>query len=278
MGRSRAAAAIAIALCASLFVAACSGDDDDTTTKAEPRGPLSTITPGVLTVGTELPAPTFWDSADYRTVRHGYEADIVHELARRLGKLKVKIVEYPFVGINAGAPCDCDITFSQIGITKERRRNWDFTVPYLDADYGVMVKTSSNVTDVATARTLRFGVQAETTALDFLQQQLRPSQVPVQFDRTTEMFDAFNTGAVDAIIFDLPILLSAMTQGQVADAKIVGQFSNGDHYGAALPKGSPNTPIIDRTMEAMRRDGTMDSLQKRYFGITTRNAAPFWTL
>src|SRR3954468_21916451 len=118
MGRSRAAAAIAIALCASLFVAACSGDDDDTTTKAEPRGPLSTITPGVLTVGTELPAPTFWDSADYRTVRHGYEADIVHELARRLGKLKVKIVEYPFVGINAGAPCDCDITFSQIGITK----------------------------------------------------------------------------------------------------------------------------------------------------------------
>jgi polar amino acid transport system substrate-binding protein len=278
MGRSRAAAVIAIALCASLFVAACSGDDDDTTTKVEARGPLTTMTPGVLTVGTELPAPTFWDSADYDSVRHGYEADIVHELARRLGKLKVKVVEYPFVGINAGAPCDCDITFSQIGITKERRGNWDFTVPYLDADYGVMVKTSSNVTDVATARTLRFGVQAETTALDFLQQQLRPNQVPVQFDRTTEMFDAFNTGAVDAIIFDLPILLSAMTQGQVADAKIVGQFSNGDSYGAALPKDSPNTSIIDRTMEAMKRDGTMDSLQKRYFGITTRNAAPFWTL
>jgi polar amino acid transport system substrate-binding protein len=276
MGRSRAAAAIVLALCASLAFAACSGDDDDTT-NVEARGPLATITPGVLTVGTELPAPTFWDSADYETVRHGFEADIVHELAARLGKLKVKVVEYPFVGINAGAPCDCDITFSQIGITKQREKNWDFTVPYLDADYGVMVKTSSTVTTVADARRLKFGVQAETTALDFLTERLHPAQPPVQFDRTTEMFDAFNTGEVDAILFDLPILLSAMTQGQVADAKIVGQFSNGDRYGAVLPKGSKNTAIVDKTMRTMEADGTMEKLQKRYFGVTTKNAAPFWT-
>jgi polar amino acid transport system substrate-binding protein len=189
----------------------------------------------------------------------------------------VKVVEYPFVGINAGAPCDCDIPFSQIGITKQRKKNWDFTVPYLDADYGVMVKTSSNITDVANARHLRFGVQAETTALDFIEQQLHPDQPPVQFDRTTEMFDAFNTDEVDAILFDLPILLSAMTQGQVADAKIVGQFSNGDRYGAVLPKGSKNTAIVDKTMRNMEADGTMEALQKRYFGVTTKNAAPFWT-
>jgi polar amino acid transport system substrate-binding protein len=268
-------AAGVLVLAVALGAAACGGNDDDSP-QAEPKGPLTTITPGVLTVGTELPAPTFWAGTDYRTVKTGFEAELAHKLARRVGGLKVKVVRCPFVAINAGAPCDCDIDFSQIGITEERRRHWDFTVPYFDADHGVMVKTDTSVPDAAAVKQLQFGVQAETTAADFLRNELEPTLPPKLYDTTVGMFDAFNTEEVDAILFDLPILLSAMKEGQVADAKIVGQFKTGEKYGGILPKGSPNTEPVNEAMRGMIDDGTIEQLQQQYFGVATRNAAPFW--
>jgi polar amino acid transport system substrate-binding protein len=263
-----------VACCVALAAAGCGGDDDGPA--AEPKGPLTTITPGVLTVGTELPAPTFWDGTDYRTVKKGFEAELAQELARRLGGLKVKVVRCPFVAINAGAPCDCDIDFSQIGITEARRRHWDFTIPYFDADHGVMVKTDTSVPNSDAVKNLQFGVQAETTAADFLENELKPTLEPKLYDTTVGMFDAFNTEEVQAILFDLPILLSAMTEGQVADAKIVGQFKTGERYGGILPKGSKNTDAVNRAMREMVDDGTVERLQQDYFGVATRNAAPFW--
>jgi polar amino acid transport system substrate-binding protein len=268
--------ATCVVLCVALGLAACSGDDDDTVASTKPKGPLVTITPGVLTVGTELPAPTFWEGADYRSVHSGLEYDLARAIAKRLGGLRVEVVKFPFVGISAGADCTCDLDFSQIGITPERRTHWDFTVPYFDADYAVMVKTSSTVADLEAARRLQFGVQAETTTLDFLREKVRPVAEPKLYDTTKAMFDAFNTDEVQAILFDLPILLSAMKEGQVADAKIVGQFATGDRYGGILPKGSPNTDAINTTMRTMIADGTIERLQEQYFGVTTKNAAPFW--
>jgi polar amino acid transport system substrate-binding protein len=266
-----------VALCVALAVTASAcGGDDDTSTSTTAKGPLQTITPGVLTVGTELPAPTFWDGADYRSVEAGLEYDLARALAKRLGRLRVEVVKFPFIGISAGADCTCDIDFSQIGITPQRRQHWDFTVPYFDADYAVMVKTSSSVADLDAARQLRFGVQAETTAYDFLRQKVKPTVDPTLYDTTKGMFDAFNTDEVQAILFDLPILLSAITEGQVADAKIVGQFATGDRYGGILPKGSKNTDVINTTMRTMIADGTIEQLQEKYFGVTTKNAAPFW--
>jgi polar amino acid transport system substrate-binding protein len=267
----------ALAVVLALGMAGCGGGND-ATDEPQAKGPLATITPGVLTVGTELPAPTFWDGADYRDVKGGFEADLAKELARRLGGLKMKVVPCPFVAINAGAPCDCDIDFSQIGITDERRRHWDFTVPYFDADHGLMVKTSTNVPDLAAAKALVFGEQAETTPFDFVHDQLRPTTDPKVYDTTVEMFDAFNVGEVNAILFDLPILLSAMREGQVADAKIVAQFKTGERYGGILPKDSQNTEPVNRALRSMVEDGTIERLQRQYFGTTTRNAAPFWTV
>jgi polar amino acid transport system substrate-binding protein len=271
--RPRRLAALLTGVALVLGAVACGGSDEDA--KPQTDSPLETITPGVLTVGTELPAPTFWNGADYRSVDGGFEYELAREIARRLGDLDVKVVKCPFIAINAGAPCDCDIDFSQIGITEARKRHWDFTVPYFDADFGVMVKTSANVTE-SKVRSLEYGIQAETTAFDFVEDRIRPTEPVEPYDTTVAMFDAFNTGEVDAIVFDLPILLSAMSEGQVADAKIVGQYRTGERYGGILPKGSPNTDIVNRTLREMHDDGTVERLQQDYFGVATRRAAPFW--
>ena len=75
-----------LALALTLLLAACGGGRQPATTGAAPGAPeFRTRTPGVLTVGTELPNPPFvlGDDLDHR--EGGFEVDMVDAIARRLG-------------------------------------------------------------------------------------------------------------------------------------------------------------------------------------------------
>lgn len=262
-------------------LAACGDDDDGGTagtdaTAAGGDADFSAREEGFLTVGTELPAPPFWEGDDYDAVTGGYEVDLAKEIAKRLGDLEFKAVNYPFAGVNAGAECECDIVFSQITITDERKENWDFTTPYFDSDQGLLTLNSTEIADVTAAKALQFGVQTETTGLDFLNDTLQPEQETRVYDTTVDMFNALAAGDVDAILFDVPILLGAINGGQVSDAKLVAQFKTGEQYGAILPKDSDNTAAVNAAMQSIIDDGTLAALQEKYFGVPTADAAPFW--
>jgi hypothetical protein len=65
-------------------VAAGCGDGDEERSGAQPGGGEtpqleSLITPGTLTVGTELPAPPFWIGDDYDSLTGGFEVDFAKE-------------------------------------------------------------------------------------------------------------------------------------------------------------------------------------------------------
>jgi polar amino acid transport system substrate-binding protein len=263
-------------------LAACGGDDDDSanstngTNGSTAASDFTPRTAGQLTVGTELPAPPFWIGDDYDSVTGGYEVDLAKELGKRLGNLTFKPVNYPFVGVNAGAECECDLVLSQITITPEREQKWDFTVPYFDSDQGLMVRKGESVPDVAAAKKLQLGVQAETTGLDFINDTLQPDKDPQIYDTTVDMFNALSAGDVDGILFDVPILLGAIKGGQVHDAELIAQFKTGEKYGGILPKDSENTAAVNKALQAMTDDGTIGKLQTKYFGVPTTNAAPFW--
>jgi polar amino acid transport system substrate-binding protein len=259
-------------------LAACGSDSSGSATTQSSADGASTFTPreaGVFLVGTELPAPPFWIGDDYDAITGGFEVELATELGKRLGGLEFRPVNYPFAGIAAGARCDCDIIFSQITIYPEREAKWDFTPPYFDSDQGLMVKTGTKVPDVAAAKKLRYGVQTETTGLDFLNSTLKPDQETRVYDTTVDMFNALAAGDVDAILFDVPILLGAIKGGQVQDAEIVAQFESGEKYGAAMAKGSPNTAAVNKVMQELIDDGTVAKLQAKFFGVATADVAPF---
>jgi polar amino acid transport system substrate-binding protein len=132
-------------LAVALVAAGCGGDE-------EPSGAQGTgdtaqlqdlVTPGTLTVGTELPAPPFWIGDDYDSLTGGFEVDFTQERAKRLGLSGVKYVEMPFSGLVAGQQCPCDIDFSQVTITEDRDKVVDLSVPYFDANQGVLAKTGT---------------------------------------------------------------------------------------------------------------------------------------
>ena len=266
-GRWRHRALVGLVLAVALVAAGCGGDDEGSS-GAQSGGETQLqdlITPGTLTVGTELPAPPFWIGDDYDSLTGGFEVDFAKEMAKRLGLNQVKFVEMPFGALVAGSKCDCDIDFSQVTITPDRDKVVDFTEPYFDANQGVLARKGITVASVDDAKKLQWGAQINTTGTQFLSDKIQPDKETRIFDKTVDAFAALNAGQIQAIMLDTPIVLGAVKEKQVKDAEVVGQFKTGETYGAVVNRGSKNLAAFNTAIKAMKADGFRDQLFKKYF-------------
>jgi polar amino acid transport system substrate-binding protein len=266
-GRWRHRALVGLVLAVALVAAGC-GDDDEGSSGAQSGGETQLqdlITPGTLTVGTELPAPPFWIGDDYDSLTGGFEVDFAKEMAKRLGLNQVKFVEMPFGALVAGSKCDCDIDFSQVTITPDRDKVVDFTEPYFDANQGVLARKGITVASVDDAKKLQWGAQINTTGTQFLSDKIQPDKETRIFDKTVDAFAALNAGQIQAIMLDTPIVLGAVKEKQVKDAEVVGQFKTGETYGAVVNRGAKNLAAFNTAIKAMKADGFRDQLFKKYF-------------
>jgi polar amino acid transport system substrate-binding protein len=256
-----------LAVVVAVVTVACAGArtaHEPTEPGARSAGGFSTIQPGVLIVGTELPAPPFWLGDDYQRVTGGFEADLAKAIGKRLGIDEVRFVEMPFPALVAGAGCPCDIDFSQVTINDERAKVVDFSVPYLDVNQGVLVSKGTKVPDTATARQLRWGAQLNTTGASYLADTLKPDKQPQIYSTTLDAFNALRAGQIDAVLLDVPIVAGEAARPGSTFA-VVAQFETDERYGAVLKKDSPNTPIVSAIIEQFARDGFLDQLEKQYF-------------
>jgi polar amino acid transport system substrate-binding protein len=258
---------LVFAMLVALAAAGC-GSDEPADTGAQSGGGAKVsglITSGTLTVGTELPAPPFWIGEDYDHLTGGFEVDLAKELAKRLGLSGTKFVEMSFTGLVAGQQCPCDINFSQVTITPDRDKVVDFTEPYFDANQGVLAHKGTKVANLDDAKKVRWGVQLNTTATNFIADKIKPAAEARVFDRTTDAFAALNAGQIDAVMLDTPIVLGAVKEKQVKDAEVIGQFKTGEVYGAVVNRGSKNLDAFNKAIKAMKDDGFRDQLFKKYF-------------
>ena len=258
--------ALALTLVLALGLAACGGGDGGeagrSTAPAGPSG-FRTRSPGVLTVGTELPNPPFVLGDDLDHLKGGFEVDMVDEIADRLGVERVEWVGFPFTKLVAGARCPCDFAVNGVSILPDRRQRVDFSSPYFTANQGVLVRKGTGVNGVADARRLRFGVQEATSGAAYLDRILKPTEPPRTFGSTTAAFAALRAGRVDAVMSDVPIVVDAAAK--YPGLTVAGQFKTDEQYGAVLAKGSPNTRPLSEVIDQLRDDGVLDQLFQKYF-------------
>lgn len=258
------------ALAAATALAACGSSND-----ANTESSVSGFTPreaGVLTVGTELPDPPFViaesideiGSTAKDAVGPGYEVEMVNEIAKRLGDLKVKWVNFPFNGLVAGTPCPCDFDVNGVSIFPDRKEKVDFSAPYFTANQGVVVKEGTSVADRAAATELQFGAAKDSSGLFYLENELKPTKTPRVYPSTVALKLAVSAGDIDAAMTDVPIALDFQAK---SDGKLVvaGQFATTEQYGAVLAKDSPNTAAVSAVISQLSSEGFFDQLRAKYF-------------
>ncbi|MEZ0071457.1 transporter substrate-binding domain-containing protein [Planotetraspora sp. GP83] len=266
----RQAAAIgATALATALMVSACGGGSTGTTSAASnAAGGVQLVNAGKLTTCTNIPYEPFQFNKDGKVV--GFDVDIVDLVAKKLGVTQ-DIVDIDFAAIKSGAALNarkCDVAAAGMTITDERKQHIDFSEPYFNATQALMTKKGSGVTslDDIKAKNLKLGAQASTTGLDYVKKQ---GLSPIEFADSPKELLGLQTGQVDVIVQDLPVVLTWLKKPEIgAKFEQVASLDTKEQYGIGMKKGNTAlAKVINEVITAAKSDGTYNAIYKKWFGV-----------
>jgi polar amino acid transport system substrate-binding protein len=126
---------------------------------------------------------------------------------------------------------------------------------------------------VESLRTLLWGIDANTTALKMLQENIQPDNDPLLYDDNVNVTEAMKANQIDAALFDLP---TALYLGAVVldDGVVLGQFpaersETPDQFGLLMEQNSALKVCVDEALLAMTTDGTLASIEAEWLQETT---------
>ncbi|HMM48566.1 MAG TPA: transporter substrate-binding domain-containing protein [Miltoncostaeaceae bacterium] len=266
MRRRVLAAVIAGAGATALFGAPGAGAQD--------AGALSTHRPGLLTVGLNMPSQGFQVGAiagQQVVYAQGLEVDLARALARKMGLRGVWFVQQPELGRLIGAgPKPWDIALAQATATAGRKRLVSFSVPYLASDQAVLLRRglpAPEPSSLADLKPLRLCVQASTTGVAVTARRIAPLTAAVRYRDRTNMLQALQAGRCDAVVLDAAILNVQQAATPERYGRLMGRIPTGERYAAILERNSALIPPVNRALNALRRDGTIDRLITRWVKV-----------
>jgi polar amino acid transport system substrate-binding protein len=229
--------------------------------------------PGVLTVGFDLPAPGFWNGhASGTTIKNpsGFEYSLAVAIGKQMGVPKLEFLRAPFGTLFSPSPKKFDFAFEETTITAQRAKVVTFSVPYFDANQGVLIRKGlTKPTKVSDLKSLQLCAQKDTTGLSYIQHTLRPAKKPLVYSASsTAAFDAVEAGKCDALILDVPIVVSQSNKKKGAYGGVVGQIVTKESYGAVMEHGSKLKPFVDKAITTLKENGTIAKLQKKWLPFT----------
>lgn len=216
---------------------------------------------GQLTVAVSLPAPVWWNGDTPESIKDGMEYCMAAEIAWRAGYDKLEVVNVQWDPLIAGQTSGWDLAMSEISITDDRKKVHDFSVPYFNSDIGVLTRADAPV-DATSIKKAKVGVQQATTGAAFAADKIGITDIQT-YGEQGDMFAALRAGQIDAAMTDTAITLAEEVSTKGASVT-VGQYKTGEAYGAIYPKGNANNPTIDKIIQSMKDDGTMEKLGGKY--------------
>ena len=259
-------------LLTALALGACGDDDDDggggdggSGSGGAEQSSLELQTDGQLTVGAEFPVKGFVELPidDPK----GFEVDFAAAIAKELKVPKVQWKSTPFSGLFSPAPKDFDMAINEVTITPERSKVVDFSVPYFDANQGFLIKKGGpgeGVSTIEEMKDLQFGFQATTTGGTYIQDEIQPDKQPREYSTLGAATQALANGQIDAFLMDVAIG-AEIVKARGDDVDMTGEFETNEQYGAVFEKDNPLRAQVNKAIEKIRADGTLEQLQAKWF-------------
>jgi polar amino acid transport system substrate-binding protein len=248
-----------------LLLAGCGGPSAESgpKDKCELDNP-TLLEEGVLTVATDKPAYPPWfegSSKDYS----GYEGDIASEIADRMD-LPIKWTVEPFNKSYAPGAKDFDFDINEITITQEREKAVDFSDGYFDNAQGVLVmkdNPAAKAKSVSDLKDLIIGAQVGTTALDFVNETVKPTTDPKVYDSTNDAKSALESGQIDVFVTDL-VTTVYLRDVEIEGSTVIGKYPRNEQFGMLFEQGNPLVGCVNEVLGEMKIDGTLQKLKKKH--------------
>ncbi|AMN45117.1 transporter substrate-binding domain-containing protein [Rhodoplanes sp. Z2-YC6860] len=222
---------------------------------------------GKLIVGVSDTTPPFSFKKAGETTVTGYDLDIVHAVAKRLG-VSVDTVSLSSAEripmLNEGK---IDFAATSMTRTAERLKEIDFSYIYFVTPHAVIVKKSSGITSVHQLAGKKASSASTSTAGPNLKE-AEPKVELVYVRDYAQAFDLLKQDKVDAFPTDESVLRAIVQQdGHPDDYLFVSDFTKSRNVGFALKKGEPRfKEAINKALLDVEASGDAVKIYDAWFG------------
>ena len=184
----------------------------------------------------------------------GIDVEICRAVATKLGRpFKAETVDFDSV-IPAVISGKADVGAAGITVTEDRKKNVDFSIPYVKTGIVVIYKKSNPFKDVEQLKGKKIGVQAGTTSENFVVNDLK--QEPERTRSPAEAVAGLKAGRCEFVIADIDPAKNCV-KGE-ADLAL-SDFITSEEYAIAIKKGQPELlATINATINELKANGRLD--------------------
>lgn len=230
------------------------------TAAAETAGEITTVTEGVLTMGTNAAFPPYEYYEGEEIV--GIDAEIAQALAKKLG-LTLEIVDMDFNSIiTAVQSGKIDVGIAGMTVDPDRLENVDFTDSYATGVQVVIVPEDSEIASVDDLEGKLIGVQEGTTGHTYCMDDYGDENV-IPYTNGATAVQALLDGKVDCVVIDQQPALSFVEANE--GLKILETEYTVEDYAIAVSKENPALcEALNTALNELIDDGTVQGILDKY--------------
>lgn len=238
-----------------------------------PAGQKATPVKSTYTIASDSSfAPfVFQDSNNKYT---GIDIDLIKAIAKDQG-FTIEITNPGFdAALNAVQSGQADGMIAGMSVTDARKETFDFSEPYYTANAILAVKESSTIASYKDLKGKTIGVKNGTASQTFLTKNQSKYDYKIKtFSDASSMYDSLNSGSVDAVMDDEPVVKYSISQGQKLKTPIKGTPIGDTAF--AVKKGS-NPELIqmfNNGLANIKKNGQYQKILDKYLKKSNSNTS-----
>jgi polar amino acid transport system substrate-binding protein len=198
----------------------------------------------------------------------GFDIDLINAIAKDQ-KFQVEIKNTAWDGIFAGLDGGAyDAILSSVTITDERKKSYDFSDPYFDANQAIVVRTDDGAIkseqDLA-GKTV--GAQIGTTGAIYVGDKLKEATLKQYDTPDLAVMDLVNKN-IDAVLVDTPVAANYALQAEQYKGKLkmAAQIVTDERYGLVVQKGDPKKilALFNAGLKNVKASGEYDKIYQQW--------------
>jgi len=195
----------------------------------------------------------------------GFEIDFFNAVAKEAG-FKVEYKNTAWDGIFAGLPAGkYDAVLSSVTITPERQKEYDFSVPYINAGQVLIVPKALKVKELAEMKGKKVGAQIGTTGAMEVK---KVAGIELKtYDEIGLAFADLAAERIQGVVCDTPVAADyALQKAEYKNKlKIASKPFTQEQYGIVVKKGNQELlELINKGIKAVQAKGIDKQLEKKW--------------
>nr|WP_314892913.1 amino acid ABC transporter substrate-binding protein [uncultured Campylobacter sp.] len=223
-----------------------------------------TLREGTLKVATE---GTFSPFSYYNDKNElvGYDVDVARAVAKKLG-LKIEFLTAPWDAMLAAFDAGkADAVFNQVSITDERKKKYEYSVPYTVVYGAIIVHKDNN--DIKSFEDLKGKKNADSATSNWAQVAKKYGAQNVTVDSFAKSMELLIARRVDTVVRDNTVFYDFLKQRPDAPIKIAAKLKDVDYSAAIVQKGNKElADQINKALNELKAEGKLKEISLKYFG------------